>query len=61
VGQVRGYGAWWPYKSERVVLGRFGLVGYRGCSGWAARAVGRVREKQEGLASPARLVAARYN
>jgi hypothetical protein len=29
VCQVRGCGAWWPYKSERVVLGRFRIVGYR--------------------------------
>jgi hypothetical protein len=26
---VRGCGAWWPYKAERVGLGWFGLVGYR--------------------------------
>jgi hypothetical protein len=34
--QVRGCGAWWPYKSERVALGRFGLVGHRGGAlvGW---------------------------
>jgi hypothetical protein len=48
--QVRGCGAWWPYKSERVALGRFGLVGGIGvCSGWAARAVGRVRGVQDGV------------
>jgi hypothetical protein len=29
VCQVRGCGAWWPYKSERVVLGQFRIVGYR--------------------------------
>jgi hypothetical protein len=26
---VRGCGAWWPYKTERVGLGQFGLMGYR--------------------------------
>jgi hypothetical protein len=47
VCQVRGCGAWWPYKSKRVVLGQFGLVGIGRCSGWAAGAVGRVRGVQE--------------
>jgi hypothetical protein len=27
---VRGCGAWGPYKTERVGLGRFGLVGLMG-------------------------------
>jgi hypothetical protein len=40
---VRGCGAWWPYKSERVGLGRFGLVGYREGSGWGREAVERVQ------------------
>jgi hypothetical protein len=30
-------------------------------SGWSRRTVGRVRERQEGLASPGRMVATSYN
>jgi hypothetical protein len=43
---VRGCGAWWPYKTERVGLGRFGLVGYREGSGWGREVVERVRGVQ---------------
>jgi hypothetical protein len=47
VRQVRGGGAWWPYELVGVVLGRLVLWGIGRCSGWAARAVGRVRGVQE--------------
>jgi hypothetical protein len=47
VGQVRGCGAWWPYKSERVVLGWFGLVGYRGVL-WLGSKGGGESEREAG-------------
>jgi hypothetical protein len=52
---VRGCGAWWPYKSERVGLGWFGLVGYREGSGWGREAdMGTKEEVKPNFRTPPR-------
>jgi hypothetical protein len=45
--------------SEVAWLGQFGMRGPKETSGWLREAVGRVRERQEGLASPGWLAAMR--
>jgi hypothetical protein len=43
---MRGCGAWGPYKTERLGLGRFGLWGPWGGSGWGRGTVESVRGGQ---------------
>jgi hypothetical protein len=60
--ESRGWRGWWPFISERGVdrLVRSVWAWWGTCkgSGWSMGSVEGVRERQERLASPGRLVAA---